>query len=212
MKTKMILLTAAFGLTSALALGQTTIASFPMTGDSISPSLGGDIAVFSFSGTDNFSDVAATTGFNDAVNQTGGWGTGSYWELTLDLTDYTDASISAWGQRSSNTGPRDFRVIVSYNGGTDFSTIVADYTVPNTTAGFSGSSFSLGALADNNSDVVVRWLNFSDTSVTGGTINAGAGTSRFTDFTVTAIPEPGSIILMGIMGAAAFLVLRRKKT
>jgi len=209
MKIKSLLL----GLVSASLISSASAASvivnFPMTGDSVAASIGSSIATFGFSGTANYTDVAATTGFTDAVNQTGGWqNTGSYWQLTLDLTGYTDATISSWGQRSSNTGPSEFRVDISYNGGDSFTTIISPYTVPNTTAGYSNAGFALGASADNNSDVIIRWVNFSDLAVSSANPVASSGTSRFTNFSVTAIPEPTTALLGGL-GMLALLRRRR---
>jgi hypothetical protein len=194
---------------AASAVGQDVIAAFPMAGNSTAASVGGGIASFNFSGTPNFSDVAATTGFTDAINQTGGWGEGSYWELSLDATGFTDISISAWGQRSSGTGPRDFRVEVSYDGGGSFSVIVPDYTVPSTLAGYSNQGIALAAIANNNPEIILRWVNFSNVSVNEGTV-ASTGTSRFTDFTVTAIPEPSTYAAI-VGGLFLGLVLYRRR-
>ncbi len=193
---------------SAHSQASSVIAEFPMTGDSTVASVGSTFAQFGFSGTANYSTVAATTGFSSAVNQTGGWQiTGNYWQLNLDLSNFTDAAISSWGQRSSNTGPAEFRVDVSYDGGDNFTTVITNYTVPNTNTGYSNAGFTLGVDADNNPDVIVRWINFSDVSVNGGT-TAGGGTSRFTNFTVTAVPEP-TVALLGGLGLMALLRRRR---
>lgn len=215
MKTNTLLLTAVLGLTSAVALADTpfTIASFPMTDNSPIATVGASIATFDFSGTNNFSSVAApTNAFSSALNQQGGWGTNSFWELSLNLSDFTDVSIGTWSQRSSNTGPQDFRVDVSFNGGDTFTNFVSGYTVPSS-GGYVNPGFSLGELADNNSAVIIRWINTSDVSVNGGTINSAAngGTSRFSNFEVTAIPEPGTIVMVGILGLAALIGLRRRK-
>ena len=119
--------------------------------------------------------------------------------------------MSAWGQRSSNTGPRDFRVDVSFDGGSSFETIVDPYTVPNTVAGNSHPGIAFTAVADNNPNIVVRWINFTDISVNEGTIT-GAGTSRFSDFEITAIPEPS--VYGALFGGVALLLawrLRRRR-
>lgn len=194
------------------ASGQITVAVFPMTGASVDASVGGDIATFGFSGTPNYSDVAATTGFADAVNQAGGWGAGSFWELSLDTTGFEGISISAWGQRSSNTGPAEFRVDVSYDAGENFATIVSDYLVNNANAGYSNPGITLSDLADNNPSVIVRWINISNTAVNEGSINTTQGTSRFTDFSVTAaIPEPSTYA--AIVGALflGLVIYRRRR-
>jgi hypothetical protein len=193
MKSNVFILGAAFALAGAWAQAETTIASFCMTGNRMTASEGYDRAAFRFSGTANLDDVAATRGFDNAVNQTGGWGEGSYWQLTLNLSEFTDVKISEWGQRSSNTGPRDFQVTVSFDGGESFMEMGEVYTVPNSREGFRGQSFALGQQADKNENVIVRWTNVSNTSVIGRRINGEAGTSRFTNFHITGISSSDTV-------------------
>lgn len=110
---------------------------------------------------------------------------------------------------ASNTGPRDFQLRVSYDGGSTFSNIGSQYSIANGNSPQSG--FTLGSLANNNANVIVSWFNASGISVNGGA-TAATGTSRFSNFdiTATAIPEPSTYALIGL-GLGGLFLLRRTR-
>ena len=155
------------------------------------------------------SSIAGSSGPNGtAAVTTSNWtDPGGVWTITLNLTGWTDVSIGNWSQQASNTGPRDYQVFVSYNGGVDFTSIGSVYAIINGNSSQSG--FALGAAADNNDAVVVEWRNVSTFSVRGNEDDIGTtGTSRFGNFEVTAIPEPTTALLGGL-GLLALLRRRR---
>ena len=65
---------------------------------------------------------------------------------------------------------------------------------------------------DDQSSVFFRLVDTSTTSANAGTV-AGGGTDRVDNFTVTAtaVPEPSTIALLTLGGAAGLVALRRKR-
>ncbi|HET9055005.1 MAG TPA: hypothetical protein VFM90_12570, partial [Cyclobacteriaceae bacterium] len=111
------------------------------------------------------------------------WGTGDYYQFSLNSTGYSDIKIS-WDQMGSGTGPASFELQYSIDGNT-FTTFDA-YTLPNITswsagAANEGSSFSydLSSITDlnNSATLVFRLVMVGTTSVNGGT-TATTGTGR----------------------------------
>lgn len=184
-----------------------TIVTYPMD-----TSLGAATPANGFTGAGAFTTTrgtlaSSTVGALAAVTTTN-WATaGGTWGITLNLTGWENVTLSGWSQQASNTGPRDFAVFASYNGGTDFTELVSTYAIINGNSPQSG--FALGAAADENASVVIEWRNIGTASVNGSTI-ATTGTSRFSTFSVSAdaIPEP-SAALLGGLGLLALLRRRR---
>ena len=129
-------------------------------------------------------DVAgATTEAATATGWDGGMGT-KYWQVIVNTQNYFDLTVSS-KQRSSNTGPRDFKLQYKIGaGGTWTDVSGATVTVANDFTSGVLSNVALPAECDNQSSVYLRWIMTSNTSVNNSTVT-NAGTSRMDDLFVT---------------------------
>ena len=142
------------------------------------------------------------------------WSIGDYYEARLSTLGYSDISIS-WDQTRSSTGPASFELIMSTDGGANFTTLLASYTVLQSGGGGSPGTWSstaynpiytlnqAAAAADNQADVIFR---FRSLVVAGG----GSGSNRVDNVMIYSgpIPAPGAIALLGVAGLAG---LRRRR-
>ena len=135
------------------------------------------------------------------------WTIGDYYQVSVSTIGYSGVSIS-WDQTRSGTGPATFDAVMSVDGGANWTTILAGYSVVQ--AGFAGTNttswssvtpqagFTLtavaGAAADEQANVLFRLRSTVTT--------AAAGTNRVDNIVVsgTAIPAPGAIALLGVAG------------
>jgi hypothetical protein len=147
------------------------------------------------------------------------WKAGDYYQAAFSGTGYTDLSFSGDFTRSS-TGPATWKVIMSLDGGLNWSDLVATYTPIINAASPQGagawstttynpaytSSIALGAAADNAASILVRVQATVDPVNGTGTYQAG-GTARIDNVFIngTAVPAPGAIALLGVAG------LRRRR-
>ena len=145
------------------------------------------------------------------------WKAGDYYQAAFSGTGYSGLSF-AWDFTRSTTGPATWTVIMSVDGGTNWSTLLATYTpiVNSATPTGAGtwntstyiaaytSSIALGASADNASSIIVRVQALVDSVNSSGTYQAG-GTARIDNVFVngTAVPAPGAVALLGVAGLAA---------
>ncbi len=140
-----------------------------------------------------------------------GWDVGDYYEFTTSTAGYTNIVLS-FDQASSNTGPRDFDVLYSTDGGANFVSagtyIVLANATPNTPWSSLGardaaytSTFNLAA--DNAASLIVRLTQTTTVSANGGVV-ASTGTSRVDHVLIAGtIPTPGTIGLLSIAGVVA---------
>jgi MYXO-CTERM domain-containing protein len=145
------------------------------------------------------------------------WKAGDYYQASFSGTGYSGLSF-AWDFTRSSTGPATWTVIMSVDGGTNWSTLIATYTpiVNSATPTGAGtwntstynaaytSSIALGASADNASSIIVRVQALVDSVNSSGVYQAG-GTARIDNVFVngTAVPAPGAVALLGVAGLAA---------
>ena len=136
------------------------------------------------------------------------WAVGDYWQFTTSTTGYAGVTF-AWDQTSSNNGPRDFVLQYSTNG-TTFTQFGAQYivlanvappgtwnaTTPHLEYSFTVNLASVTAL-DNAPTVYIRLRDNSTVSANGGTV-AVAGTDRVDNVVISALPEPASLLLLGL--------------
>jgi len=136
------------------------------------------------------------------------WSIGDYYEARCSTLGYSDIYLS-WDQTRSATGPASFELIMSTDGGANFSTILASYTVLQSGGGGAPGTWSTTvyqsiyttslsvAAADNASEVIFRFRSLVTT--------AAAGSGRVDNVTISsgAIPAPGAIALLGLAGLAA---------
>ncbi len=140
------------------------------------------------------------------------WTTGDYYQVSMATTGYSDISVS-WDQTRSSTGPAAFSLTMSTDGGANFTTLLASYTVVQ--AGLVGSGTStwstttnqtgfttttiVGISAANKGNILLRFNSLSTT--------AAAGTGRVDNISVTGavvpVPTPGAIALIGLAGMVA---------
>ncbi len=144
------------------------------------------------------------------------WSAGDYYQATVSTTGYSDIYLT-WDQTRSATGPSVFELLMSTDGGANFSVInvagAATYTVLQSGGGGAPGTWSTTvynsiyttsvsiAAADNQAEVIFR---FRSTVTT-----AAAGSNRIDNVTVStgALPAPGAIALLGLAG----IVSRRRR-
>lgn len=149
-----------------------------------------------------------------------GWNVGDNHEFRTSSTGYQSLSIT-WDQTGSSTGPRDFNLEVSVDGGGSYASIMA-YAVllnggpPNAAWSTGGGRIaaytytaSLGVSADNLADLRVRMTNSSTVAINGGVV-AGTGTGRVDNVQISGdlIPTPGTLALVGLAGVVG---IRRRR-
>lgn len=143
------------------------------------------------------------------------WSPGDYYQVVLPTTGWTNLTVT-WDQARSSTGPAPFALRMSTNG-TDF-TQLTTYNVLQSGGGgapgtwTSGSynslytaSFSLPAAAENQASL---YLRFTDATAAP---SAATGSNRIDNISITAVPEPSTLLLaaVGIGMGARFLRRRR---
>ena len=167
-----------------------------------------------------FHAAAATTWSSPAGNgsayslSSNNWATGDYYQVSMATTGYSDISVS-WDQTRSSTGPSAFSLSMSTDGGANFTTLLASYTVVQ--AGLAGTGTTtwnsvtnqtgfttttiIGISGANKGNLLLRFNSLSTT--------AAAGTGRVDNISVTGamIPAPGAVALIGLAG----LVSRRRR-
>lgn len=110
-----------------------------------------------------------------------------YWQISFSTIGAKSLNISS-KQRSSPQGPRDFKLQYSLDA---IEWIVAGNPIlvkDNFTSG-KVNNLSLPSVCDNQSIVYIRWLENSNVSVNGSTID-GRGTSRIDDIVVKGCLMP----------------------
>jgi MYXO-CTERM domain-containing protein len=166
--------------------------------------------------------VAATTWSSPAGNgstyslSSNNWTTGDYYQVSLSTTGYADPITLSFDQTRSGTGPATFAVLMSVDGGANFSTVLASYAVVQ--AGLAGSGTTTWNSVTNQP--VTFTTTVSGLSAAAGQASvifriqstvttAAAGTNRVDNISVSseAVPTPGAIALLGVAG----LVGRRRR-
>jgi len=142
------------------------------------------------------------------------WAVGDYYQFSTSTSGFEDITLS-WAQTSSGTGPGQFTLAYQVNGGgfTDSH----DYTVLplswSSGAAVSDSNFNvdLSAITALVNAPTVNFRLIARTTVSAnGEIVAATGTSRVDNFTMsgTAVPEPSSLALLGVVGAMGLIWAR----
>ncbi len=149
-----------------------------------------------------------------------GWNVNDYYQFSASTTGFSGITVS-FDQTSSNTGPRDFALLYSVNGG-GFTQFGSTYTVlanaaPNNVWSATVNhpefnfSFNLGAVTalNNAASVTFRLVNNSTVSANGAAV-AATGTDRVDNFTISqTTPEPAT---MAALGLGAIALIRRRRS
>ena len=124
-----------------------------------------------------------------------GWdgGNGSkFWQIDISTVGHSDLKLSS-AQRSSPTGPRDFKVQYSVNAGANwFDVSGASVTIGNNWTAGVLSDIALPVACDNQPSVRLRWIMTSNTNVSAAAV-AGTGTSGIDNIIVTGRPPSFSV-------------------
>lgn len=163
-----------------------------------------------------FHSVAAATYTSPSGNgsqyafSSNNWNPGDYYEARFSTLGFSDLTLT-WDQTRSSTGPINFKVAMSIDGGANF-TDLSTYTVLQSGGGGApgtwttttplaiySNSVSLGASAENLSLVIVRFIDAEAAA------SAAAGSSRIDNVFVYSgpVPAPGAIALLGLAGLAS---------
>jgi hypothetical protein len=222
---KLCLLALLLGAAAAPAFAQTTLADW--TFETVAPTTSGPYAADVGSGTATgfhalTSTYSATAG-NGSFNawSSNNWSVGDYYQFQVSTTGQSGLSLS-WDETSSNTGPKDFALEYSTNGGASFTTVGSSYSVlanasPNPT--WTNSTYhSIYTMTEdlsgitalnNDASVLFRLVDVDTTSANGGTV-ASTGTDRVDNFSLIAIPEPSTYALIAGLAVAAAALARRR--
>ncbi|NSW45210.1 MAG: DUF5018 domain-containing protein [Bacteroidales bacterium] len=124
-----------------------------------------------------------------------GWDAGTdtkYWQVDFTTIGYKEINVSS-KQRSSSTGPRDFKLQYMLNNDGNWMDVNAATITcaDNWTSGVL-NQINLPATCNQQNLVSLRWIMVSDTSVSGATV-ASTGTSRIDDIIIKGIQEPVTI-------------------
>lgn len=132
------------------------------------------------------------------------WSAGDYYQFQTSTLDYENITIQ-WDQTRSGTGPATFDLEYSLDG-VNFLTLVNDYDVPQITwsSGSYNAASTYGPIAVPAAADDQAAIYFRLTAQVAG--SSTAGTNRVDDIIIsgTLIPEPGSLLLLGI-GALGFI-------
>lgn len=136
------------------------------------------------------------------------WGIGDYYEARFSTEGFTDISLS-WDQARSSTGPVEWDILVSTDGGLNFSSVLSYVVLQSGGGGAPGTwssgtynplytqSLTLGDGTWNQSDIVLR---FRALTAAGG----ASGSSRIDNIFVngSAVPVPSVLAVLGAAGLA----------
>jgi len=151
-------------------------------------------------------------GSSSAVNSDY-WTIGDYYQASLATTGYNDISLK-FDMTRSGSGPQNFKVDISTNGGSSWSTIgtvvvLQNGAAPNASwssttpyqAAYTTNITGITA-AENQASLLIRWISTSASSSTGGT-------ARIDNVQIqgTLVPAPGAAALVGLAG----LIARRRR-
>ena len=164
-----------------------------------------------------WNDDNPTASFADAV------GDGDFWSWGFDVTDALNVDLTSFDIRldRSGTGPNQFEIQASVNGGTGISLLSDDFGTSSSGRDYVGIDLTaLGTLTQGDS-VVFTLAAFGVDS--GGGSSAGTFDLETVDFngpdersiriegTTSAVPEPGTIAGLFSLGLAGAVAGRRRR-
>ncbi|MDY0279098.1 MAG: M6 family metalloprotease domain-containing protein [Salinivirgaceae bacterium] len=144
------------------------------------------------------SDFASTYSYTAGIStnciSTTTWDNGAdakYWQIDLTTTGYENVTLSS-KQRSSNTGPRDFKVQYKIDGTEWTDLTLGTVTVANNFTSGVLTDVALPTMLNNQGKIYLRWIMTSNTSTNGGTTTS-AGTNRMDDLIINGTSLVGGI-------------------
>ena len=141
------------------------------------------------------------------------WSVGDYWSFTTSTLGYSGVGV-AFDQAGSATGPANFGLSYSINGGaftpfTTYSVVLSAWNT--TTAQPSSLIISGGGAFDNANTIAFELVDMNTTAINGSAVATG-GTDRVDNFTVVSnVPEPTALALAGLGGLSLMLFRRQRK-
>lgn len=205
--------------------------SFSVTGTAVGP-LAADSVMVGGSGSASGLHANSATVFSSPVGDgslrslsANQWTLGDYYQFTITpASGNTYSSIGiTYDQNGSGTGPKTFYFAYSTDG-TTYTPAGADYGLTSGVTWNSSSSqathesFDLSAITALNTATTWFFRIVEDSPATGGSITGGnvgtGGTGRIDNFlvtaSVTAVPEPSCLALLGGFGLLAWHMVRRR--
>ncbi|MCZ2278364.1 MAG: T9SS type A sorting domain-containing protein [Bacteroidia bacterium] len=138
-------------------------------------------------GTSGITFVAGADPNPDQSVSASNWDNGDntkYWQVVINTENYYDLSLSSV-QRSSNTGPRDFKVQYKIGtGGTWTDVAGSEVTVANNFTTGTLSNVLLPAACSHQAVLYLRWIMTSNTAVNNSSVGV-SGTSRIDNIFIT---------------------------
>jgi len=209
---------------SPFAVSNTGVSPLP-SGGSLSADIG--------SGTASALHATAGTAWsNPAGNGTSqslssnNWTLGDYYQFQVSTVGLSGIFL-AWSQTGSNTGPKGFTLQYSTDGTTftDFTTYTLTngaWTGPSSYKTANLYTYDLSAVTalNNAATAYFRLMDNSTVAINSANPVATTGSGRvdqftvsqgFVDITITPVPEPGTVALVGLgLGVVLFGVRRRR--
>lgn len=143
-----------------------------------------------------------------------GWDAGSgakYWEVIFSTTNYYNLKLSS-AQRSSDNGPRDFKIQYKIGAGGTYADLPGGLvtTANNYTSGVV-SNLALPAACENQATVYVRWIMTSNTAVNSGAVT-GLGASNISDVSIAGNVGLNTVYVTGYQNASVGNVTSKQVT
>ncbi|WP_425555377.1 beta strand repeat-containing protein, partial [Flavobacterium cheonhonense] len=139
------------------------------------------------SGTIAYAPVQSSTTSAASVSGWDGGNNTKFWQIDIATLGYSNLKLSS-AQRSSNTGPKDFKVQYKIGSGSWTDVPGATVTVANNWTTGALSDVALPAACNNQASVLIRWIMTSNLQVSTGNV-ASTGTSGIDNILVNGQAE-----------------------
>ncbi len=195
------------------AAAATTIVSYTFE-DTLTPVTGAGISSISWNSGGAEGYATQFSGFGKALSVSS-FQMGEYYDITLDATGFTGIALNDFRANGGISAPLNWKLAYSTTGAGGSFTDVATFTMSSLTGVGSTTvaGFLLPGAADDNADIVVRFMATSSTRVDNA-VGTANGTVRLDNisFTATAIPEPSAwAVLLGLAALMGVAWAQRQK-